>query len=75
MHETGARPATGYPVRDLHPGDFCGRSSRGVIEPLQGRKAVLIDRDTIDEVLGEDEREDVTGFGRHEPHRDLLPPG
>ncbi|MCU0577825.1 MAG: type VI secretion system contractile sheath small subunit, partial [Desulfobacterota bacterium] len=51
MHETGARPQQDTPFRICVMGDFSGRSSRGVIEPLQGRKAVLIDRDTIDEVL------------------------
>jgi type VI secretion system protein ImpC len=51
MHETGARPQQDTPFMICVLGDFSGRSSRGIIEPLQGRKAVLIDRDTIDEVL------------------------
>ena len=39
------------PFRILLMGDFTGRASRGVNEPVANRKPVLIDRDNFDQVL------------------------
>jgi type VI secretion system protein ImpC len=51
MHDAQARPAQDAPFRICIMGDFSGRRSRGVVEPLRGRAPVPVDRDTVDEVL------------------------
>ena len=44
-----AEPDTPFRIAIL--GDFSGRASRGVCEPLADRRAVLVDRDNFDAVL------------------------
>lgn len=39
------------PFRILLMGDFSGRASRGVMEPLRSRKPLMIDRDNFDSVM------------------------
>ncbi len=51
MDGARARPAQDAPFRICILGDFSGRTSRGVVEPLGGRAPVPVDRDTVDEVL------------------------
>lgn len=51
MDKGQARPAGDVPFRICVLGDFSGRASRGVVEPLRGRTPVPVDRDTVDEVL------------------------
>lgn len=46
-----ARPEPDAPFSILILGDFSGRTSRGVVEPLAGRRPVAIDRDEIDAVM------------------------
>ena len=48
---TRGTPSTDEPFRLLVLGDFSGRASRGVAEPLAGRRPVRVDRDDLDEVL------------------------
>jgi type VI secretion system protein ImpC len=52
MHDAQSRPAQDAPFRICILGDFSGRTSRGVVEPLRGRAPVPVDRDNVDEVLG-----------------------
>jgi type VI secretion system protein ImpC len=47
-----ARPEPETPFRIAILGDFSGRASRDRNEPLTGRRAVLVDRDNSEEVLG-----------------------
>jgi type VI secretion system protein ImpC len=51
MEETKARPANDTPFRICILGDFSGRASHGIVEPVKSRKAIPVDRDIIDEVL------------------------
>jgi type VI secretion system protein ImpC len=46
-----ATPSDETPFRILLLGDFSGRASRGVVEPLERRRAMKIDVDNLDEVL------------------------
>jgi type VI secretion system protein ImpC len=50
----GARPTGETPFRIAIVGDFSGRTNRGISEPktIGKRRAVLVDRDNFDEVLG-----------------------
>lgn len=48
---TTARPEPDSPFHVLILGDFSGRTSRGVVEPLAGRRPVAVDRDEIDAVM------------------------
>ena len=48
---TKASPERETPFTVCIMGDFSGRSSRGIREPLKNRSPLAIDRDTIDEVL------------------------
>jgi len=43
-----ATPEPDSPFQVLIMGDFSGRASRGVVEPILGRKAVFVDRDEIE---------------------------
>lgn len=45
-------PATSSPFRLLVLGDFSGRASRGVVEPIASRKPIRIDRDNFDALPG-----------------------
>ena len=45
------RPTNDEPFRLLVLGDFSGRASRGISEPLVGRRARRVDRDDLDTVL------------------------
>lgn len=47
-----ARRRPGAPLRMLLVGDFTGRESRGLREPLLGRKPRRVDRDTFDTFAG-----------------------
>src|SRR6185295_14855420 len=47
----GAKPESDMPFRMLVIGDFSGRASRGVVEPLAGRRATLVDIDNLDQAL------------------------
>lgn len=51
MEEDRARPTQETPFRICIMGDFSGRASRGILEPLKGRRPLHIDRDNIDEIL------------------------
>jgi len=58
--ETGSQSALmeraepDMPFRIAILGDFCGRANRGLIDPkLEGRRPVLIDRDSFDEVMAQ----------------------
>ncbi len=51
MDAVQARPGRDEPFRICVLGDFSGRSSRGVLDPLQGRRPVPVDRDSLDEVF------------------------
>jgi len=51
MEGSMARPEPGDPFRICIIGDFSGRASRNVKEPLTSRRPILIDRDTIEEVI------------------------
>lgn len=52
MEEAKATPEPDEPFRICVLGDFSGRASRGVREPVAARKPVLVDRDNLDEVIG-----------------------
>ena len=45
------RPELDDPFLILAMGDFSGRASRGVTEPVEGRTPVPVDRDTVDEAM------------------------
>ncbi|HEV2493987.1 MAG TPA: type VI secretion system contractile sheath large subunit [Terriglobia bacterium] len=47
-----ARPDPETPFRIVIFGDFSGRANRSRSEPLAGRRAVMVDRDNFEEVLG-----------------------
>ncbi len=47
-----AAPEPDSPFQVLIMGDFTARASRGVIEPVLGRKPVFVDRDEIEELPG-----------------------
>lgn len=49
---SGGRPEDERPFRILVIGDFSGRSSRGVVEPLAGRAAHKVDLDALDALPG-----------------------
>ncbi len=51
LEEAKVAPEPGEPFRICILGDFSGRASRAVIEPLNTRRPIPIDRDTMDEVL------------------------
>lgn len=51
VDQTYARPEPGTPFRICIMGDFSGRASRGILEPLKGRRPLHIDRDNINEIL------------------------
>lgn len=51
MEESKVRPEYGHPFRICILGDFSGRASRGIREPLNARRPILIDRDIIDDVI------------------------
>ncbi len=44
-------PRSERPFRVLMLGDFTGRASRGIFEPLESRRPVSIDRDNFEQVL------------------------
>ncbi len=46
-----ARERREIPFRICILGDFSGRESRGILESLEGRKPLPVDRDNLDEVL------------------------
>ncbi len=50
----GARPTAETPFCVVLLGDFSGRANRGICEPgtIAKRRAVMVDRDNFDEVLG-----------------------
>lgn len=49
--KAAARTDPETPFRIAILGDFSGRANRGQSEPLAGRRAVLVDRDSFEEVL------------------------
>jgi len=51
LEETKGRAALETPFALCIVGDFTGRESRGVAEPVKGRRLVPVDRDTIDTVM------------------------
>lgn len=51
LEESAGQPAPDTPFRLCILGDFSGRSSRGIVEPLEGRTVIPVDRDTLDEVI------------------------
>jgi len=51
MDQTSARPESDMPFVICILGDFTGRASRGVVEPLKDRRPIPVDRDIIDEVI------------------------
>lgn len=51
MEAIRARVRKEIPFRICILGDFSGRENRGILETLDGRKPLLVDRDNIDEVL------------------------
>lgn len=51
MDQTNAQPEPGTPFRICIMGDFSGRASRGILEPLKDRRPLRIDRDNIDEIV------------------------
>src|SRR5262245_39964008 len=46
------KPSSSSPFRILVLGDFSGRASRGVAEPVGGRKPLRVDRDNFDALPG-----------------------
>ncbi|HHN77555.1 MAG TPA: hypothetical protein ENK11_02620 [Phycisphaerales bacterium] len=52
LSDKGERPTDGRAFRLLVIGDFSGRSSRGVVEPLAGRSARKVDLDSFDALPG-----------------------
>lgn len=51
MDEIKSQHTSETPFRICILGDFSGRESRGILEPLKGRRPLRIDRDNIDEIL------------------------
>ena len=51
QRKTTARPEPDAPFHILLLGDFSGRTSRGIVEPLHRRRPVFIDRDEIDSAM------------------------
>ncbi len=51
LAETKGRAEPDTPFVLCILGDFTGRASRGIVEPVTGRKAVGVDRDIMDEVM------------------------
>jgi type VI secretion system protein ImpC len=51
LEETKGRAEPDTPFALCILGDFTGRASRNIVEPVTGRKAVGVDRDIIDEVM------------------------
>jgi type VI secretion system protein ImpC len=51
LRRSTARPEPDAPFHILILGDFSGRTSRGVVEPLTGRRPLAVDRDEIDTVM------------------------
>jgi type VI secretion system protein ImpC len=51
QRKTVGKPEPDSPFHILILGDFSGRTSRGVVEPLAGRRPVFVDRDEIDSVM------------------------
>jgi type VI secretion system protein ImpC len=59
-----ATPEPDSPFQVLIMGDFSGRASRGVVEPILGRRPLFVDRDEIDNLparLGVDLRLPLSG--------------
>ena len=48
---SAARPSEDAPFKLLVVADFSGRASRGICEPLAGRRPKKVDRDDLDDVL------------------------
>ncbi len=51
LEETRGRAEPGTPFALCILGDFTGRASRNIVEPVKGRRPFPVDRDTIDEVM------------------------
>jgi type VI secretion system protein ImpC len=51
LEETKGRTEPDTPFALCILGDFTGRASRNIVEPVGGRKAIPVDRDIIDEVM------------------------